>query len=250
MAENERGPISLTDFLKEQTSANLVATVEAIPGDAERVKVTPWVPGPGCLCHLAFTVPQGDIASVRPTGQTHYCCGKNLKVVEITFKEGATMKTSEVFSQMMQAANERPHSHDAASAAMSMPLATAMSMTPDSATACVCPYTNGTCANLNDRGCDSMHQEWMCGTNGWFRSGRVCPHLTSASAHNAPAVAPAMSMTPGSNELGLLAQCQRPSHDWPVGTCLGLTCCGQNGYVYPYWKRHSYGWVCTNNCNL
>lgn len=40
---------------------------------------------------------------------------------------------------------------------------------------CKCPLTNGSCASLNQRGCDSMHQEWQCGTNGWYRTGNVCP---------------------------------------------------------------------------
>ena len=43
-------------------------------------------------------------------------------------------------------------------------------------TQCLCPYTNGTCGSLNDRGCDSFHQEVICGSHGWYRTGSVCPH--------------------------------------------------------------------------
>lgn len=45
---------------------------------------------------------------------------------------------------------------------------------PDFA-ACKCPYTNGSCASINDLGCDSFNQEVRCGSTGWYRTGNVCP---------------------------------------------------------------------------
>jgi hypothetical protein len=62
---------------------------------------------------------------------------------------------------------------------------------------------------------------------------------------------PAMSITPTSRE-GALLGCTYtpvPQGNWPIGTCLGTTCCGSNGINYPYWRLTGSGWLCCNNCN-
>lgn len=80
-------PISLDELLGRQSSAGVRSTVEEVPDQPDRVKVTPFVPDVGCLCHHAFTVPRDAIASVTPTGETHDCCGKTLMVVELAFAD-------------------------------------------------------------------------------------------------------------------------------------------------------------------
>jgi hypothetical protein len=112
-----RERLSLDELLVRQQSSSR-ATVEEIKDDRSRVKVTPWVLGSGCLCHLAMTVPRSAIESVVLTGDTHFCCGKILQVVEIEFAEGAALSVSEIFSQASAAATER-NVHDELPAAAS-----------------------------------------------------------------------------------------------------------------------------------
>lgn len=41
-------------------------------------------------------------------------------------------------------------------------------------TAAVTCYYDGSNYGFNARICDGNRQEWQCGTNGWYRTGRVC----------------------------------------------------------------------------
>ena len=97
--------VSLDEFLKAQEQATFVATIEEIRDRPECVKLTPWMAPGGCLCSAALEVPRDTIESVTPTGNTHYCCGKVLRVGEIRFKEGAKIAVEQVFAQIMQSAS-------------------------------------------------------------------------------------------------------------------------------------------------
>jgi hypothetical protein len=51
--------IDIEELLKEQDNPALLATVEALEGENDSVKVTPWTRAAGCLCHLAINVKKG-----------------------------------------------------------------------------------------------------------------------------------------------------------------------------------------------
>lgn len=82
--------------------------MEAVPDKPDQVKMTPWQPQQGCLCHLSLVLPKSAIESVTPTGQKHPCCGKVLLVVEVKFKEGATLELRTIFDQLHSHASH-PH---------------------------------------------------------------------------------------------------------------------------------------------
>jgi hypothetical protein len=96
--------MSLDEHLSAQTKQPCIATVEVINDSPEFVKVTPWVRGGGCLCSMALRLPKSAIASVSPTGDAHYCCGKALRVVAVEFKEKSTIGLSDLFGQIMHSA--------------------------------------------------------------------------------------------------------------------------------------------------
>jgi hypothetical protein len=99
--------LSLDEFLKVQKTAEFTATVEEVKDQPHLAKITPWVPGAGCLCHAALEVSRDAIESVRPTGDTHYCCGHVLRVGQVQFKSGAKIDLEKVFAQMIQMSGGR-----------------------------------------------------------------------------------------------------------------------------------------------
>lgn len=66
------------------------------------MKITPWAPNSGCLCHASIEIPKEVVATVKPTEDTHNCCGHFLRVCEIQFKAGARIALENVFAQIMQ----------------------------------------------------------------------------------------------------------------------------------------------------
>ncbi|MCG5220153.1 hypothetical protein [Streptosporangium sp. KLBMP 9127] len=80
-------PISLDELLTHQDEASSLSTIEAVPDDPDRVMITPFTPGLGCLCSHAFSVPKETIDSVTTTDKVKDCCGKMLMVVEISFAD-------------------------------------------------------------------------------------------------------------------------------------------------------------------
>jgi hypothetical protein len=82
--------ITLDELLGQQEASSdqpPVVTIEALPDDDDRVKVTPYVPGVGCLCSRALNVPKASIARIEPTGDHHDCCGHRLLVVRVSFSD-------------------------------------------------------------------------------------------------------------------------------------------------------------------
>lgn len=73
------------------------ATIEAIPDDRERVKVTPFIDGLGCLCDQALNLKKDQIESISITDDVHICCGKRILVVEISFKDNTL---TDLFQQL------------------------------------------------------------------------------------------------------------------------------------------------------
>lgn len=91
-------PIPVDDLLDmQEQSGQLLATVQRVPDDDTRVKVTPYVPGAGCLCPFALTVTKEAFESVTPTDDVHACCGKTLKVVAVKFRD---VNLADVFQQL------------------------------------------------------------------------------------------------------------------------------------------------------
>lgn len=93
-----REELSIDQLLaNQQQQEALRATIEAIPDDSERVKVTPFYAGLGCVCALALKVARNGIEAVTTTGDVHICCGKRLMVVEISFNDGTL---NDLFEQL------------------------------------------------------------------------------------------------------------------------------------------------------
>lgn len=99
----EKKEISVDEFLSVQEKRMTLATIEAVDGKTDFVKVTPWSNSGGCSCRDAITVPKKAIKSVTPTGDRHFCCGKTLLVVEVVFDTEATISVQEVFHQRLDA---------------------------------------------------------------------------------------------------------------------------------------------------
>jgi hypothetical protein len=99
--------VSLEEFLKDQSTPRFTATIEAVEGKPDVVKVTPWAAASGqCFCHLAINVRKSAFKLVTLTGDTHVCCGKTLKVVELHFKKGETISAEELFTQLRGSAHD------------------------------------------------------------------------------------------------------------------------------------------------
>lgn len=98
--------ISVDDLLASQSKARFNATVEAIEGEPDLVKITPWTATAGCLCHLSMNILKASLMGVTPTENTHLCCGKMLKVVELNFKKGESIKLEDVFGQLSASARD------------------------------------------------------------------------------------------------------------------------------------------------
>jgi hypothetical protein len=105
LGERSMDAMSLDDFLAEESKP--AYTLEPVPGDDNILKVTPWVANGGCNCQHAFEVPKQAIRSVKPTGETHPCCGKILRVVEVDFGD-AKVDIAEVFRQLAAPAAREP----------------------------------------------------------------------------------------------------------------------------------------------
>jgi hypothetical protein len=92
--------LTIDELLNLHTDAEVRATVEGIADKPELVKITPWFPDTGCLCGLAIMLPKASIADVTLTGDTHICCGKTLRVVELHFVKGTSIGIEELFAQL------------------------------------------------------------------------------------------------------------------------------------------------------
>ncbi len=103
--------ISVDDLLTGQAKPMFTATVETIEGEPDKVKITPWTAAAGCLCHLSINIIKASLIGVTPTGETHVCCGKTLKVVELHFKKDESIRLEDVFGQLSVSASGGASSH-------------------------------------------------------------------------------------------------------------------------------------------
>jgi hypothetical protein len=96
--------ITIDELLERQGQpGQMLVTIEALPDDDERVKVTPFVAEVGCLCSRALNVNKSAIESVTTTDEVHVCCGKRLMVVEVVFAD-ATL--ADIFQQVADAVQQ------------------------------------------------------------------------------------------------------------------------------------------------
>jgi hypothetical protein len=79
------------DAVLSSQGRTLRATVEAIVGSPNSVRVTPWTAGSGCHCGLSIVLAKSVIESVIPLGPTVVCCGKALPVVTVVVRDRATV---------------------------------------------------------------------------------------------------------------------------------------------------------------
>src|SRR4051794_39310495 len=93
--------LSLDDLLTEQAKVSTRAVVEAVPGKPDQVKVTPWIPGLGCLFNLAMELPKDSIDSISQTDQAFHYGGRPMRVVDVKFREEANLPLAEVFHKMV-----------------------------------------------------------------------------------------------------------------------------------------------------
>ena len=68
------------------------------------MKITPYIPGAGCLCSLSLAVEKDAIASISRTDETHLCCGKQLSVVTVSFADATV---GDIFQQLINSAGSR-----------------------------------------------------------------------------------------------------------------------------------------------
>jgi hypothetical protein len=100
--------VTVDQLLENQAQQGLRATVEAVDNHKEQVKITPFLAGRGCQCHMGIRLPKDTIQSLTITGETHQCCGKVLQVVEVHFKKGSGIALTEILQQLV--ANVAPAS--------------------------------------------------------------------------------------------------------------------------------------------
>ena len=98
---------NLEQFLTTSAIVPFQATIEPLPNDKSKVKVTPWTPRGGCHCGNSLEVPKAAIASVRPTESVHWCCGKGLRVAEVDFGPEHTDLIHGAFARLMENDEER-----------------------------------------------------------------------------------------------------------------------------------------------
>ena len=89
---------SLHDFLHEEKikQSALLATIELVHDDDHLISISPFT-NDESGCNNSFIVRKENVEWVKKTGQVHYCCGNQHDVVEIGFKEGASISLKELF---------------------------------------------------------------------------------------------------------------------------------------------------------
>lgn len=102
---NKGQELSVHQLLEKQDEGRFGATVARVSGQDDVVEVTPWIKGGECACHNSLRVPIDAIASVVATGEGHHCCGKVLRVVEVTFRDRTW---GDVFTQLSERRQARP----------------------------------------------------------------------------------------------------------------------------------------------
>lgn len=94
--------LTLDEFLQEAGGGGYLCLVEPAGKESDKVKLTPWAgDSHGCNCDSAITIDKTLIEGVVQTDHSRLCCGKQLKVVEVIFKETASIKISDVIEMVL-----------------------------------------------------------------------------------------------------------------------------------------------------
>lgn len=103
------GELSVDEYLHGGHARGAwLATIEAVPDDDTLVRVTPVSQGATCGCAAAIRIPKSAIAGVRPTGERHLCCGRAFELVELRFKDGASLSLDDLLGQLVQPPSQAP----------------------------------------------------------------------------------------------------------------------------------------------
>jgi hypothetical protein len=105
---NLEGSMSIKEdigrLFEEQTkaSSSFRATLEPVANAPDKVKITPY-DGSGCGCERAMIVAIDHIQIAERDGDAwHDCCGKRLRVCNVTLTSGATVLVTDLLAQRSQ----------------------------------------------------------------------------------------------------------------------------------------------------
>lgn len=100
--------MSLDEYLEAEEPSSARVVLDLVPDAPDLVRVSRWSAGGGCGCGRGFDVPRALIASVRPTGETHFCCGGTHRVCTVEWAPGASVPVANLLSS---ASSERDALH-------------------------------------------------------------------------------------------------------------------------------------------
>ena len=75
-------------------------SIEYLASNSKKVKITPLIKDQ-CGCDHSLYVDESIIACVENTAESHYCCGKMHSIVQIYFKEGATIPVADAIHHVI-----------------------------------------------------------------------------------------------------------------------------------------------------
>jgi hypothetical protein len=99
---------TVDEHLREQDklNASFLGTIEAVFGDSELVRVTPYFGGT-CACNGAMRLRKQDL-ELEPTPIITACCGKQLRVFRIQLKLGAQLPAADFVRHVQATATADP----------------------------------------------------------------------------------------------------------------------------------------------
>lgn len=106
--------INLDEFLKELSTEGFLCTIETIQNDTTKVKLLPWLSEhEGCNCEASIVINKDLIENVLVTDQIHYCCGRKHKVIEVFFKQNASIKITDLIQMTISKSSNTQRSKGA-----------------------------------------------------------------------------------------------------------------------------------------
>lgn len=209
--------LSLEELLKRQEKGGLLlATIEQAE-QPDYVKITPYAQNLGCLCSFTITVQKLHIKSVTPTGETHFCCGKQLLVTTIEFTD-VGKPYAEVLGQLQKNAlmQARPNDHSRSGGGTSIqpwqtpPVMSTLPVLPPSyvpargplAPSIVCPFGWAACIGQCGQRCYDPASGSVCSNGmvcpfGWAVCGCTCYDPSAgATCYQGTVIGPMLRGTP------------------------------------------------------
>lgn len=162
----------LEEFLLEQDqkSTSILGTLKQSDLDKDKVIFTPYFEGTG-NCSNSITISKELIDSVLPTDKKVLCCGKSLTLVEVFFKDGASLSLKEVLGSMMKmqiiSSKSQPqknnfHNFNAPHGLKPSIENFRMSPTTNALGTCVCGFNSWTTCRDNGDGTSTLWYESDC----------------------------------------------------------------------------------------